>query len=69
MASLPRDALSSQAPTDRPPSAVSVFLAGLPERHGRVVTAASEIDSWKRKPAHVARRLQLERLERLWRAA
>ncbi len=45
-------------------SAVGMFLAGLPNRHGHVVTRGSVIDSWKRKPAHIERRLLREQLER-----
>ncbi len=42
-------------------SAASIFLAGLPEHHhGRVLTAASEVDSWRRKPAAILERLRLE---------
>ncbi len=43
-------------------SSVAAFLAGLPEfRRGKIVTASSDIDSWKRKPLHVERRLVVER--------
>lgn len=39
-------------------SALSVFLAGLPDfRRGRIVTASSDVDSWRKKPHHIARRM------------
>ena len=42
-------------------SAVSIFLAGLPDlRRGRVVTASSVIDSWRNKPTAVRERLARE---------
>ena len=48
--------------TPREPSAAAVFLAGLPEhRRGRVLTAASEVDSWRRKNFAIRERLRLER--------
>ena len=38
--------------------AVSTFLAGLPDfRRGRIVTASSDLDSWKRKHPAIVRRL------------
>ncbi len=47
----------------REPSAAAVFLAGLPEhRRGRVLTAASDIDSWRRKNFAIRERLRLERI-------
>ena len=49
--------------TPREPSAAAVFLAGLPEhRRGRVLTAASDIDSWRRKNFAIRERLRLERI-------
>ena len=51
-------------------SAVSIFLAGLPDiRRGRIVTAGSTIDSWKAKPRAILERLRGERLAHAWRAA
>jgi hypothetical protein len=42
--------------------AVSVFLAGLPDLHrGRIVTASSDVDSWRRKPPAIERRLAAAR--------
>lgn len=68
MSIVPRAPQPAQA-DGRPPSAVDLFLAGLPDRHGRVVTASAQIDSWKRKHPTIAQRLQREHLERTWRTA
>lgn len=67
--SFTRKALASQVQSDRPQSAISAFLAGLPERRGRVVTASSAIDNHLEKHPAIVRRLQQERLGRAWRAA
>lgn len=69
MKSFTRKALASQPQSDRSPSAVGAFLAGLPERRGRVVTASSVIDNHLGKHPAIVRRLQQERLGRAWRAA
>ena len=48
--------------TPREPSAAAIFRAGLPDHHhGRVLTAASEVDSWRRKNFAIRERLRLER--------
>lgn len=42
-------------------AAVSVFLAALPIPRGRLVTASSEVDSWRWKNPAIRRRLAIER--------
>ena len=50
----------------REPSAVSVFLSGLPEpRRGRILTSGSVVDSWRHKPLAVRERLARERITRV----
>ncbi len=42
--------------------AVSAFVAGLPDfRRGRIVTAGSDVDSWRRKSPAIERRLEAGR--------
>ena len=46
----------------RQSAAAAIFRAGLPDHHhGRVLTAASEVDSWRRKNFAIRERLRLER--------
>lgn len=52
-------------PDTRRRSPSALFLAGLPERSGPVLTRASRLDSWRHKHPAIERRLQQERLERL----
>ena len=51
------------------PGAASAFVAGLPQmRRGRLITAASEVDSHRHKPAVIAARIALDaELSRLFR--
>jgi hypothetical protein len=42
-------------------SAVGAFLAGLPPIRGRVLTASSDPDSWRRKHPAILRRLEAAR--------
>lgn len=61
MASLSQSFSSPQI-TTREPSAAAIFRAGLPDHHhGRVLTAASDVDSWRRKNFAIRERLRLER--------
>jgi predicted transcriptional regulator len=47
---------------DQRQSAAAIFRAGLPDQtRGRVLTAASDIDSWRRKNFVIRERLRLER--------
>jgi hypothetical protein len=51
-------------------SAVSIFLAGLPDFHrGRIVTSSSVVDSWRYKSTAIRERLARERIAHAWRAA
>ena len=53
--------LHALPPARKESSATSIFIAGLPDRCGRILTASSQIDSWRHKNPAILKRLELER--------